>query len=95
MPIPFDNMSKGEGADVIGWFRFVEAQGSQSIHAGLFETSALGEPLGFSFVRGDLQGSAGECGLSSLAEFFSGRARRNRPCCSVWRKKYLPGRSTH
>ena len=23
--------------------------------------------------------------------FCSGRARRNRPCCSVWRKKYLPG----
>ena len=36
MPIHFDNMSKGEGADVIGWLRCVEAQGGQSIHAGLF-----------------------------------------------------------
>ena len=94
MPIPFDNMSKGEGADVIGWLRFVEAQGSQSIHAGLFETSARGEPLGFSFVRGDLQGSAGECGLSSLAEFLF-RSCAAEPALLLGLAEEIPSRTFH
>ena len=68
MPIPYDDMSKGERADVIGWLRFVRPPDGRGIHAGLFETSVEGEPLGFSFVRGDLQGSENDCSLSFVAE---------------------------
>ncbi len=53
---------------MIGWLRFVPAEDGQSVYAGLLETSATGDPLGFSFVRGTPQGTEDECGLPSLAQ---------------------------
>ena len=61
-------MNEGDGTDAVGWLRFVEVQGGRCFHAGLFQTSVRGEPLGFSVARGEIQGPADECALSSLTE---------------------------
>ena len=94
MSIPYDNTSKGESANVIGWLRFVEAQNGQGIHAGLFETSGRGEPLGFSFVRGDFKGSSAEFGLSSLAEALF-RSCNASPTLLFGLTEEIPSRTFH
>ncbi len=50
--------------------RFVEAEDGRCIHAGLFVTSAQGEPLGFCFTRGEIQGHADECVRAALVDSF-------------------------
>ncbi len=52
---------------MIAWLRFLRAQDGHGIQAGLLETSASGDPLGFSFIRGTIQGPEDECGLPFLA----------------------------
>ncbi len=63
-----ESASDGEEAAAIGWLRFVRTWDGQGIHAGLLETSVHSEPLGFRFVRGNLQGSGDECEVPLLAE---------------------------
>ena len=48
--------------------RFVGEQDGRGVRAALFETSAQGEPLGFSFDRTEIQGVASERALLSLAK---------------------------
>ena len=79
---------------MIGWLRFVEAQNGQGIHGGLFETSARGGPLGFSFVRGDVGGFSDECGLSLLAEVLY-RSCNASPTLLIGLTEELPSRRFH
>ena len=76
MPVPFHDTGTVRRSGTMAWLRFVEEQGGRGLRAGLFETSARGEPLGFSFVRTELAGTTGECAVSHLAEslFRSSRA---------------------
>ena len=94
MPIPFDIMGRGDGANVIGWLRFVESQSGQPIHAGLLETSAAGEPLGFNVVVGHVQGSADHLGLASLAEVLF-RSCTGAPALLLGLAEEMPSRTLH
>ena len=94
MPIPFDDMREGEKVDAIGWLRFVRSQGGRCIRAGLFETSVRGEPLGFSFVRGEFQGSTGERALSPLAESLF-RSCAASPTLLFGLAEEIPSRTLH
>jgi len=58
MPIPFDDLTETGSPISVAWLRFVEEQGDSGIRAALFETSALGEPLSFTFTRIERRASA-------------------------------------
>ena len=51
MPVPFRHPPAFEHPGAVAWLRFVEDSGGRGVRAGLFETSARGEPLGFCFAR--------------------------------------------
>ena len=68
MPVPFLDTSGAGSAGAVGWLRFVGEQDSQGVRAALFETSARGDPLGFSFDRMEYQGATSESASLSLAK---------------------------
>ena len=66
MPIPFHNTNRVGHPDTIAWLRLVEAQDGWDARAALFETSAQGEPLGFSVAC--MAASARAVALPNAAE---------------------------
>ena len=58
MPIPFDDLTETRRPISVAWLRFVEEEEDSGIRAALFETTALGEPLRFTFTRIDRSASA-------------------------------------
>ena len=53
MPIPFDDLTETGRPNSVAWLRFVDEEEGNGIRAALFETSGLGEPLGFCFTHID------------------------------------------
>ena len=53
MPIPFDDLTETGRPSSVAWLRFVDEEEGNGIRAALFETSGLGEPLGFCFTHID------------------------------------------
>ena len=52
MPTRFDNANgSDQGNAVVAWLRVVEDEGGGGLRAGLFYTTASGEPAGFCFTR--------------------------------------------
>ena len=94
MPLLNANVSKWEMADAVGWFRFVETRNGLGVHAGLFETSMRGEPLGFCFIKGDFEDFPAESGPSILAEALY-RARNASPALLLCLAGDLPSRTLH
>ena len=78
----------------VGWLRIVEAQIGQGTHAGLFETSTLGEPQGFCFVRGDFEVASEPRRLRSLAEALY-RSRSAEPTLLLGLAEELPSELLH
>lgn len=68
MPIPFHDTSGTGAVGAVGWLRFVGEQDGRCVRAALFETSTRGDPLGFSFVRTEIQGATSEHALLFLAK---------------------------
>ena len=71
MPVPFHHTSGAGSPGAVGWLRFVGEHDGRGVRAALFETSARGDPLGFSFGfsvdRMEYQGATGESASMSLA----------------------------
>lgn len=68
MPVPFHDTSGAGSPGAVGWLRFVGEQDGRGVRATLFETSARGDPLGFSFDRIEYQGATSESDSLSLAK---------------------------
>ena len=74
MSIPFQDTNTVEHPDTVAWLRIIEDRAGQDILAALFETTAQGAPLGFSFVRMARHDGAEECASSSLVRSLFGAA---------------------
>ena len=79
MPVSVHEMTRGTHP-IVAWVRFTEEAGGAGVRAGLLQTSATGEALGFHFTRVDLRGpvfAAEGHGLQRALAFLAGSLFRS------------------